>query len=38
MGGGGGLECFGSGEEQVVGPCKSGNEPSGSLKCRQFVD
>jgi hypothetical protein len=23
---------------QVAGPCECGNEPSGSVKCREFLD
>jgi hypothetical protein len=33
-----GLDLSGSGWEQVVGTCKSGNEPSSSIKCREFLD
>ena len=28
-----GLDCSGSGQEQVAGSCKCGNEPSGSIQC-----
>ena len=27
-----------SGQEQVAGSCKCGNELSGSIKCREFLD
>jgi len=27
-----------SGEGQVVGTCECGNEPSGSIKCGEFLD
>ena len=37
-GGGHGLDGSGSGLEQVAGFCKSGNEPSGSIKCGEFLD
>jgi hypothetical protein len=33
-----GLNSFGSGEGPVVGPCEHGNEPSGSIKGREFLD
>jgi hypothetical protein len=33
-----GLDQTGSGEGQVAGTCKSGNEPSGSTKCEEFLD
>ena len=26
------------GEGQVAGTCESGNEPSGSIKCGEFLD
>ena len=28
----------GSGQGQVEGCCECGNEPSGSIKCREFLD
>ena len=28
----------GSGQGQVAGACEYGNEPSGSIKCREFLD
>jgi len=28
----------GSGKGQVTGTCESGNEPWGSMKCREFLD
>jgi hypothetical protein len=34
----GGLESCGSGNVQVVGCCKQGDEPSSSVKCREFCD
>jgi hypothetical protein len=33
-----GLDGAGSGYGQVAGICKCGNEPSGSIKCREFLD
>jgi len=33
-----GLNCYDSGYEQLVGVCKCGNEPSGSIKCGEFLD
>jgi len=33
-----GLDRAGSGWEQVVGICECGNEHSGSIKCREFLD
>ena len=27
-----------SGQAQVVGTCECGNEPSGSIKCEEFLD
>ena len=33
-----GLNYCGSGQEQVVSTCECANEPSGSTKCREFVD
>jgi hypothetical protein len=32
------LDSSGCGSEQVVGSCEHGNEPSGSIKCKAFVD
>jgi hypothetical protein len=32
------LNRFGSGLEQIEGSCKSDNEPSGFLKCGEFID
>jgi len=32
------LQCYGSGYKQVVDTCECGNEPSGSIKCGEFVD
>ena len=29
---------IGSGQGQVAGACECGNEPSGSITCREFVD
>ena len=37
-GGGHGLDCFGTGYVQLVGCCKHGNEPLGSIKCKEFHD
>jgi hypothetical protein len=37
-GGGHGLVCYGSGQGQVVGSCKCGNESSRSIKCGEFPD
>jgi hypothetical protein len=34
----GGLDSSGSGQGPVTGPCKHGNEPSGSIKGGQFLD
>jgi hypothetical protein len=34
----GGLNSFGSGQGQVAGSCEHGNEPLGSIKCREFLD
>ena len=31
-------QCSGSGQEQVAGCCKCGDEPSGSVKCGKFLD
>ena len=36
--GGHGLERSGSGYGQVAGTCECANEPSGSVKCREFLD
>ena len=33
-----GLDRAGSGYGQVAGTCKYGNEPSGSVKCGEFLD
>jgi len=33
-----GLELCGSGKVQVVGCCEKGDEPSSSVKCREFCD
>jgi len=33
-----GLDLSCSGWGQVAGNCKGGNEPSGSIKCREFLD
>ena len=32
-----GLDRAGSGQGQVTGTCDSGNEPSGSIKCGEFL-
>jgi hypothetical protein len=32
------LDFAGSGYRQVAGTCECGNEPSGSIKCREFLD
>ena len=32
-----GLDVVGSGQGQVVGTCEYGNEPSGSIKCVEFL-
>jgi hypothetical protein len=37
-GGGQGLDQCGSGQEQMVGFCEHSNEPSHSIKCREFLD
>ena len=37
-GGGHGLDRSGSGSGQVAGTVKCGNEPSGSIKCGEFLD
>jgi len=36
--GGYGLDRNGSGQGQVAGTCKCGNEPLGSIKCGEFLD
>ena len=36
--GGYGLNRVGSGYGQVAGTCEYGNEPSGSIKCGEFLD
>jgi hypothetical protein len=33
-----GLDSLGSGYGQVAGSCEHGNEPSGSIKCGEFLD
>jgi hypothetical protein len=33
-----GLNPFGSGKGLVAGSCECGNEPSGSIKCGEFVE
>jgi len=33
-----GLARAGVGQGQVAGPWKCGNEPSGSVKCQEFLD
>jgi hypothetical protein len=33
-----GLDWYGSVQGQVVGCCECGNEPSGSIKCGEFVN
>jgi hypothetical protein len=33
-----GLDRSGTVEGQVVGTCECGNEPSGSVKCGEFLD
>jgi len=38
MGWGHGLDWAGSGWERLGGTCKRGNEPPGSIKCREFLD
>jgi hypothetical protein len=37
MVGGCGMDCCGSGLGQIAG-CELGNEPSGSIKCREILD
>ena len=32
-----GLDRSGSGQRQVAGSCDCGNEPSGSIKCEEFL-
>jgi len=34
----GGLESRGSGKVRVAGCCEKGDEPSSSVKCREFCD
>ena len=36
MGRGHGLDCSDSGQEQVIGCCEQGDEPSSSIKCGEF--
>jgi len=36
--GGYGLDQAGSGYGRVAGTCESGDEPSGSIKCGEFLD
>jgi hypothetical protein len=38
LGGRSGLDSSGSGYRQVVGSCKHGTEPSGSIKGKQFLE
>jgi hypothetical protein len=38
VGWGHGLDVSGSEQGQVVGSCKHGNEPSGSIKCMEFLE
>jgi hypothetical protein len=33
-----GLGRSGSGQKQVAGSCECGNKPSGSIKCREFLE
>jgi hypothetical protein len=33
-----GLDSCGSGQRQVADPCVHGHAPSGSIKCREFLD
>jgi hypothetical protein len=33
-----GLDSLGLGYGQVAGSCEHGNEPSGSIKCEEFLD
>jgi len=33
-----GLDWAGPGWRQVAGACECGNEPSGSVKCEEFLD
>jgi hypothetical protein len=32
------VDASGSGQEPVAGSCEYGNEPSGSIKCGEFID
>jgi hypothetical protein len=34
----GDVDSLGSGQGHVVGSCEHGNEPSGSIKCGEFLD
>ena len=36
--GGYGVDRAGSGKGQVAGTCECGNEPSGTIKCGEFLD
>jgi hypothetical protein len=36
--GGNGLDRSGSGQGQVAGSCECGNEPSGFIKCGEYLD
>jgi hypothetical protein len=38
VGWGYGLDRSGLGERQMTGCCECGNEPSGSIKCEEFLD
>jgi hypothetical protein len=38
VGWGCGLDRSRSGQEQAADSCECGNEPSGSIKCREFLD
>lgn len=33
-----GLDWLGSGQEHATGCCEKGNKPSGSTKCKEFLD
>jgi hypothetical protein len=33
-----GLDLYGSGWGQLAGSCESGNDPSGYMKCGEFLD
>jgi hypothetical protein len=33
-----GMHQSGSGQRQVAGSCERGNEPSGSIKCGEFIE